>query len=309
MNLIPSLLLAFQIFDFIPRPVTAEKLPETHFSEKGQGVLDIVARPAGMAGSVPRGATNIPMLRLDISPDCENDITLEGITLTHTGLGSVSDIEGVFLSTGQRRVTRVLGFDSGDKKARLRFSPPMKIPKCSAISMQAMINLSPDAKVASEHSVNLKSASDIQSTAKSIKISDRDPSERIIANPKQAGTITVNFLPLYGRLRYGRIETAARIKLSADNKSAHLLKKITLINQEDARDMNLTDMTLQTRSGTVLTRTAQRMHGKTVTLEFNPSYILRRNETLILLLKARVNGGPQRKVNFYLEEKNDLETR
>jgi len=308
MRLLPAILIAFNIFDFVPRPPAQEQVPNYFYTEQGKGVLTATVGLTQLIGSVPRGATHVPLLNFNLSADCSQDITVESVTLTHVGLGRTSDIDGVYLSDGNRRLTRAQKFDQRSSDAVLRFSPLLQISKCEAVPVQVLVDFSPDADVASEHGIKLDRASDIQSTAKSIVLSVGDATRRAITTPGQAGTITVNFLPIYGRLRFGRIETVARLQITADNKASHLLKKLTLKNQGDARDMNLTEMTLQTRSGTVLTAIAHHLTGTKVTLIFSPSYILRRGERLLLLLKAQVNINPQHKVDFYLEEPSDLES-
>jgi hypothetical protein len=49
------------------------------------------------------------------------------------------------------------------------------------------------------------------------------------------------------------------------------------------------------------------MKGKQVTLEFQPTYILNSSQTVVLLLKAQINGSITRKINFILEEESDLD--
>jgi hypothetical protein len=98
------------------------------------------------------------------------------------------------------------------------------------------------------------------------------------------------------------------MQFTTDNQSAQLIKKITLKNRGDARDMNLINFTIETPSGKVLSRLQQRMDAKNVTLEFSPSYILPRSTTVVLVLKAEVKSN-NKKVDFYLEEPADLDAK
>jgi len=300
-------IIAYMIMDFAPRAPVPVPEPVTAYAGQGQGELAVVMGEKQVLGSVARGATHIPFLNLNLSASCEQDITVDDLTLMHVGLGRVTDIAGVYLSDGTRRLTRAKRFDPGSREANLRFSPRLTVPKCGAVRLYVLADIGMDADIASEHGITLARVTDIRSSAKRTVLTVGDPKERVVTTPKKEGTITVNFLPVNKRLRYGRTETVARIQLTADAKASHLLKKIMLRNNADARDMDLVNMRLETRSGSVLTRTAFRMQGTSVTLEFSPSYILRRSETLVLLLKAEIHTSNYRKVDFFMEEPGDLE--
>jgi hypothetical protein len=306
MQLVSVLLVAYTLFDFVPvAPVKAPE-PVTTFSEQGRGELTVVRSPEERVGSIPRGATRVSFLTLNLSASCDADVTVEDVTLTHVGAGRTTDITGVYVSDGSRRLTRAHRFDSHSAEATLHFTS-LVIPKCDAVRLTVYGDFSTSADVASEHGITLKLPTDVRSSAKRTVLSAGDETERIITSPKNSGTITANFLPLSGRLRYGRIETVARLQLSADAQAAHLLKKITFTNQENARDYDLINFTIETRAGKVLTPVAQHMRGKTVTLQFIPSFILSRSENIVLLLKAEVHGSERHKVDFSLEEPSDLE--
>src|SRR6185295_11827574 len=90
-----------------------------------------------------------------------------------------------------------------------------------------------------------------------------DDSERVLAVPSNGGTLTARLLPVNPRVSYGRIETVARIQLTADSKSAHLLRSITFTNQGSARDMDLQWLKLEMLSGSVLTAPVPHMDAYT----------------------------------------------
>lgn len=278
---------------------------ETVTTATGKGDLQVSVESAPLVGSMPRGATRVEMAVLNMSASCESDVTVTGIEVTHFGLGVTSDISAVYLNDGLRRVSRAHTFDTRSRTASLRVTS-LVIPKCSAVRVKVLFDISRDATVASEHGASIASASSVVSTAKSTTLLRTDTTERTFTTAKDAGAITVNFLPIKGPLSYGRRETVARLQLTADSKNDHLLRSVTFKNLGDARDMNLINFTLENRRGDVLSPVAQRMRGLTVKLDFEPTYILERGRTVVFLLKAQINASQSKKIQFTIEEPSDL---
>ncbi len=306
MNIVSPLIVSFMLLDFMQSVHTAAPTASaTAYSESGKGDLQVSIESAPLLGSVPRGATRLEMAELNISASCEADIKLDGITVTHTGLGDASDIIGVYINEGFRRVSRSRKFDQRSRAADLRVTS-LTIPRCEAVRVKVLVDISSDATVASEHGITIDHASAITSSAKTTTLLHFDFTQRVIASPRQAGSVTVNFLPITGPLRYGRRETVARLQLTADSKNDHLLKSITFTNLGDARDMNLINFTLETRRGDVLSPLTQRMRGLYATVFFDPTYVLERGRTVVFLLKAQINASQPRKVDFMIEEPSDL---
>lgn len=279
--------------------------PETVYATAGTGDLLVTFVSSGTFGSVPRGATRLELGTLNLSASCGKDIRIDSLSAKHTGQGDVSDIAGVYLADDFRRISRSRQFDRRTASADLR-TPSLVIPACGAVRLSVLVDLRADAEVASEHGVTFVSPSDIHSSAKSVTFAGAGDSTAVRASPVTAGNVEVNFLPVSGRLRYGRTETVARIQFSADGQHDYLLKNITLTNQEDARDMDFTTIQLQTRSGTGVSLVAARMRGRVVKLEFSPTYVLERSRTVVFLLRAEVHTSHYRKANFTLEQQSDL---
>lgn len=300
------LIVAAMLLDFMqPLHTAPPVLSDTAYADYGTGNLQVSVSSAALQGSTPRGATRVQMAELNISASCDADITIDTIMLKHTGLGEVSDITGVYLHEGFRRVSRARTFDRRSQQAELRL-PSFVVHKCEAVRVKVLVDISSTATVASEHSVTVENALSIVSSAKTTTLLHEDTTERMITSPKQDGSIRVNFLPISGPLRFGRIETVARIQLTADTNNDQLLRSITFTNLGDARDMNLLNFVLVSRRGDVLSPVAQRMRGLRVTLDVDPTYILERGKTVVLLLKAQINGSQSKTVNFTLEEPSDL---
>ncbi len=305
MNSLTSLLIAFSLFDAIPQPVTPVIEPRIYYAASGEGELLVQQDRESVIGSVPLGASRVAVRTVNLSASCDADVTVDSILLQHSGLGQVTDVKGVYFTDGDRRVSRSSRFDSQSRQTQLHF-PNFVIPKCSARTLSIRMDFSPRASVASEHGVRIVSPESIGSSAKEVTLTEVDAKSSTYTTPYRLGTISVNFLPIRGPLRYGRVETVARIQLTSDDVSSHILKKMTLKNTEDAHDMDLVYFRLENTRGELLSAPATRMHGDTVVIEFSPTYLLDSRKTVVVLLKAEVRASQRRKVNFTLEEASDL---
>lgn len=305
MNIVSAAIIAYSVFDLLPK--TTEKIPEPTISHASQGNGELLVQMASSLsiGSIPRGATRVHVGELNISASCDADISIDSITMKHEGMGSVSDISGLYFADSVRRVSRSARFTSGDGHATVRLYS-LKIPKCSAQKLGVYMDFSTSATVASEHRVRIPGPSSIMSTAKSATLQYIDASATTFTTPYRAGKISVNFLPIRKPLRYGRVETVARLQLSSDKDGSHVLRKITLTNEEQAHDMDLINFRLENTRGELLSAPATRMHGNRVTIEFDPTYVLDRSMTVVLLVKAEVRASQRRGVQFVLEEPSDL---
>lgn len=305
MGIASAFLVAYMTMDLMPNAAAVETTKEnTTMMEEGVGDLTVIAVPVEV-GTVALGATRIPVLTLEVTASCESPIQIEEITLRHTGRGAASDIDGVYIGADYRRVSRSARIDTTGL-VRLRLQKTV-VEACDALPLTVYMNLSREAAPAGEHGLRLESSSDISSTAKSVTLaSDASTNATVVASPKSNGAITVRFLPVHGLLRYGRNETIARLQLSADSTGSHVLRSITLTNQENARDYDFLDLQLEDTRGAVLTRRQPHMDGRTVTLTFDPTYILEKGQTKVFLLKSKVHASARKKVRFTLEEEADL---
>ncbi len=302
------LLLAYIWRLFLPvqdAPPSLPPPPQVEVREEGTGALTVSTGPTEIMGSLPRGATQVPFLTVDLSASCESDVEVQSIEITHRGLGRATDIESVYATENFRRVGRARRFDANAGKTRLVL-PRFVIPRCTARRLVIRGDVSREADIAGEHAIVLSGPSDIASSAERVTLDATPDTVRVTTAPAAGGDITVNFLPLHSRLRYGTIATAARIQFSADNESDHVLRRILLTNEGTARNVDLQRLFLERSTGERVTRVAARMDGDRVALEFDPPFLLRRGTTVTLLLKGETFGSALRTVRFTLEEDGDL---
>ncbi len=306
MNFVSPAIVALMFIDLMQPAVTAPASSSaTRYTDSGSGTLTVVTDAPDTIGSIPQGATRVPFLSVSMSASCDADIRVMSVDLAHRGLGNSQDLLSVYAVEGFSRISRVARFDAKRSALTLRFRS-LVLPKCAAITFIVYADMKTDAVVAAEHSIVLSDASTILSTARQLSLSEGDGTKLVIAPQGSAGTLTLRMLPVSPRVSYGRIETVARIQLTAGSRTSQLLKRITFTNDETARDMDLQWLSLEMLSGSVLTAPLPHMRGYKATLVFAPTFILHAGETIVLNLKAEVRGSHSKKIQFGIEEQSDI---
>lgn len=302
---LPSLLIAASLFDIGERLHASPPAVTESTSITGTGELDLVIAPVADLGSIPRGARRIPVATVNASASCDADVVIESVRLRHVGRGDAADISALWLGDDVRRYGRSARFSSSSTVAVLRLNG-VTIPRCDARRFTVYMDLEATALPAAEHAVRVVDASDVVSSAAVTRLATEDPTERVLVTPYDDARLRVNVLPVRSRLAYGRRMTVARLQVTGDARRPLLLQSITLTNEEDARDMDLRNFALQTRSGEVLSGPALRMRGRTVRLEVVPTYRIDRAQTLVLDVVADVYASGYRKARFIVQEPSDI---
>ncbi|MEQ1849060.1 MAG: hypothetical protein ABL890_00520 [Candidatus Peribacteraceae bacterium] len=308
--MLSSLLLAYSLSDFYAPKTTTTPPPSAvaWSAESGQGALSVlVTYPENEEESVALGQTRIPMLTLELGASCDAPVTVQEIDLKHFGQGRSKDLRSVYALSGYRRVSRGQSFDTdGNLSLRLQ---RVTIPACDVLRLTIVADLSIAADPTGEHSIQLATAPSVQSTAlKTEYVSVASLSSMIKSSPFDPGAVTVRFLPHQVNMLYGTIQTIARIQVTADQNGSHVLRNLTLTNAGSARGHEFIDMRLEDRKGNVLTRLTQHMDGRRVSFDFDPTYILNRGDTVLLLLRGEIRTSYAKTVDFELEEESDFVT-
>ncbi len=279
--------------------------PVTQSSQSGKGTLTVISNQVAN-GSLPKGATNVPVLFLRLSASCDADIQVSSLTVLDRGLGASNDIRSLSLTEDAKRIGRSKSLDSSTHSAHFTLPSSFTIKRCTERARMLTATIERDALTSGERGVQLTT---LTSSAKQMTFSEEDgESSSLIIRPKTAGQIRVQFLSTRERLSYGRRDTVARIQMSADAVSDHIIDSILLTNEEDARDANVENLALDTRTGQPLTLYKKSMKGREVLLHFDPPFVLERSQTVVLLLKADMKSS-SRKVRFIIKEEGDIKAR
>jgi len=307
--ILTSLLVAYTLSDFYSKEkLAAPSMPSTFYAESGEGELTVIRRDVfDESASVARGASRVPLAIFELSASCDAPVTVEEMTLHHTGRGALGDVSAIYAVTDYRRISRSRSFD-GDGVVQLRLTG-FTIDACGVRELVVYGSIASDASAAGEHSITLQNGSLIKSSAASINISgDESSNTTIVTTPLHEGTVTLRFLSTQPRRLYGHIETLARLQFTTDSRGAHMLRSIRLTNEGTARVYDFIDLRLEDSGGNILTRPAQHMDGRELQLFFEPTLLMDRSQTKVFLLRGEVRSSYSKTLNFVLEEKEDLVT-
>lgn len=258
-------------------------------------------------GSVPKGAQRVALLRIDVSASCAGAGSVRELTLLHEGLGDASAIDRVYVTDGQKRLTRARAIDGSDGTVRLRFIPALTVAACTSRSLTVAADFSGDASASGEHRLSIELQTDVISDDALVTVTANDGAAPAVVRPKNVGTVTATVEGTNKPLRYGADRTLARIRVEADGEADQEIRSMMLTNRGKATDDDLRNLRIQSRKGAVLTNVAASMDGDAVRLTFDPPFRLGRNDAASLELKGDVRAGKRRTVRFVLEEPSDTE--
>jgi hypothetical protein len=264
--------------------------------------VNMIAR---LEGSVPVGAQRVPMLRLQMRTSCITGVNLSTIVLHHVGHGAVTDIERVYGYVDGARVTRASIFRR-DGSVTLYFRN-FDIPQCTSKTVDVVADFAADASPAGEHAITLSQASDVAADPPA-RVTLKSAAGAGLVRPtgRTIGSVSIQFLDLLQNPRYGDGQVVARFLLKGGERDQEV-KAITFTNDGSARDGDLGDLAITTTTGTRLTEQAAQLAGDKVRLEFLEPFVIGRNQTRMLQLRADVRASSRRTLRIHVEEPSDVE--
>lgn len=304
--LVTSLILAYYLQQFsqpTSLPHRADQSPRYIQSVHPRGSLTVAAQSQGSA-SVPPGAQRVEMLTLRMTASCSGDVRIQTISVQRRGLGANTDIKSIYALHRGSRITRSRAIARKDGSVDLNVRA-FRIPACESEDIVILADFSPTASAAGEHRLELQGIDTAGSTVR-IEQHIAAPSAARRTTGRAVGQISVDYRPLTRRVRFGSRQIVSRFTLQADNKDDHLLKAITFTNNGSATDEDLKNLYIGFRNRRIST-VASNLNGDSARMEFDPPFLLQKNQKLNFALHADVNASRSRTIQFIIEEEGDLE--
>ncbi|MAE68569.1 hypothetical protein CL635_02060 [bacterium] len=304
--MLSSVLVAYFIHQFslpVNLPHRPDQSPRHIQSVHPRGHLTIDAQAAATA-SVPPDARRVEMLRLRMEADCSGDASITTISVQRRGLGANSDIESLYVVHRGQRISRARSVARRDGSVDLNVRD-FRIPACEEEDVLVIADFSPDAAPAGEHRLELRSV-DAGGTTVRIDYRVGDFTRTRKTAGRALGQISVNYLNLTRRVRYGNRQIVSRFTVQADSRDNHLLRAVTFTNNGSASNADMQDLYIDFRNRRISSLVPQ-MNGDTVRLEFDPPFFLKKNHKLKFALRADVRASRSRTIQFVVEEAADLE--
>ena len=257
------------------------------------------------AGTVPPGAQRVEMLQLRLSADCTGNVPIDTITVQRRGLGFGSDIKAVYAMHRGQRISTARAIEQGDGLVDLTVRD-FTVTRCTAEDVAIYADFAVDASAAGEHTFELKGIDAGKSTVRIEERSGNFLRPIRTVSGRVIGTLSVEYLDLTERVRFGERQTVARFTLTADNYDDQLVSAITFTNQGSASNADLENLYVDFRNR-IKSLVAPSMRGDAVRIVFDPPLMIRKNQTLKFGLRADVRASRSRTIQFIVEEEGDIE--
>lgn len=257
--------------------------------------------------TIAKGAQRVRILTLHFSASCEGPVTVDSLDIRRRGLGESSDIDALYAMTNGTRLHRAVGL-SRTGMAHFRFRD-FTVAACQRMTVEILADFSPDAAVAGEHWFTVESSSDIHTNGSSVALlSPKRPVMQSTGGGPAAGTVAVEYLRLLNTVRYGENRTVARLQLSADGTSDHLIRSITLTNNGSARGSDLQNLYVRAGRNRRMSLLLQAMDGDTAHLVLHPPLLLQKNQKRVLEVQADIRASRTRTLQLLIELPSDIQS-
>lgn len=304
--MLSSIILAYYLQQFslpVSLPHRADQSLRHIQSVHPRGSLTVAAESSGSA-TVPPGAQRVEMMRFRMTAGCNGDVDIATISLQRRGLGANADIASIYAVHRGKRITRARPVARKDGSVDLNVRN-FRLPACEEEDVLILADFSTNASAAGEHRFELRG---IEAGGSTVRIEQHiaAPSTARRTSGRSVGQITVDYLNLNRRVRFGERQTVSRFTLKTDNKDDHLLQAITFTNNGSASTDDLQHLYIGFRNRRISTIVPQ-LNGDTARIQFDPPFLLKKNQTLKFGLYADVNASRSRTIQFVIEEAGDIE--
>lgn len=268
-----------------------------------RGSLTVTTSPVD-GGTVPPGAQRVPMLKLTLEASCEADVSVDAVHVQRKGLGNSADIDFVYLMEGSLRISAPLQIGSKHGNVSLAVRN-FTVPACATREIVLYADFSDHAAATAEHRFEL-TGERVESFNADVAIRSANPASSVMTTGKAVGRISAEYVQPSQSASYGVRQAVARFSLSADDKADHAISAITLRNDGSARGNDLQNLFLELHADR-LTQIVHAMQDSTVRLTFDPPLLLKKNQKIVLTLRADIRTGRSRTIRFLIEQPSDIE--
>lgn len=254
------------------------------------------------AASIPQGASRVEMHTFSLRASCDADSFIQSITLKHTGLGDVRDIERAYIMEGNKRLSLAHSFSSKTQDIELRMRS-FSMDACSTRILRIFADFSPDAAPGSKHDIEV-SAVDARGGA--IRVKTVTSPQSVNTVPASMGSIFVEYKELLSIVRFGKQRIVSRFLLVSDGNADQQVVAIIFTNKGSARDKDLRNIGLYDGE-ILLSSVLPHLDGDRLEFQLKPALTLSRNQKKLLTIKADVQSSGRKTIQFIVEEPSDIQ--
>lgn len=289
---------------FLPLTVCAILLLPSAVAKQLTPSVSVTVVPMGVQGSIPQGAQRVTVLTLRLQATCDADVPVTAVTVRHAGLGSVQDFLRVYVLDGYTRVSATATVPARDPLSlRLRH---IIVPACGTKTLTLSADFASDALSGGEHRfdlVRVDARGDVQVGSSSSSAANL----RVTPHANQS-SVELGFRPVLTDVSYGAHRIVSRMLVTGKVRDQELLS-ITFTNDGSASNADLQNLFLETSSQDSLSNPVAQMDGRIVRITFSPPFLLRRNQAVMLQLRADVRASRTQTIQWTIEDPTDVVAR
>lgn len=256
---------------------------------------------------VPKNATNIAFLKIDVTAPDTEAVVLTGVNVHRRGLGNSEELSAVKIFEGSIRHGSSRKFSKNDQIATLNLAyDPILIPKGETKTITIAGDMNADSS-GGEHRFVIEDPADIkiigQETGREIEIKGNFPlmSPEVGVSNTSAAELQIEFIPTHKRLTYGRKNVEiARIRISEESGTKKAKIRSLTLFFDNVDDNALRNLVIES-GGRQLTGSLPTTSNGSAVFTFPENNLnLRGGEDATLSLKADifVSGNTEISIHF-----------
>jgi len=271
-------------------------------------VLTVALDPFNPPGaSLPKGASNVRMLSVNLSASCDRDITIAYIEVSDMAPGRASDVSAVWMSIDGERVSRTRPL-TNDKTAKLNFRRAYVIPACRTVTVDFFEAFTLEALASTQHALSIELPNHIYADA---DVQGEFPfvGKRFRMSTQETGTVRIMYLPVEkdAQISGSQRQIIGRFSLSVDDKEDQVLHSMTIENDAGAHDGDFVGIYARSSSGRArFTDIAPFTYFDQITLHFDPPYQVLEGESVDFDIIADVVNSTGGTIRMRFEEQIDF---
>jgi len=254
------------------------------------------------ASTVPKGATNLNMVKFVVTNNGSSAATVNQVTVKRTGAGATTDLSNVYLYQGASRLTSGRTINSSTNEAVFS-GLNVTIPASSSVTLDVLADVYASASAGNVNQLSVTSVmlGSTQATGSAM-------GNAMTTAGVSAGTVTITKSGSLTNPKVGEQNVkVAEFQLAAGTSEDITVKRVSLYQGGAITSSNLSNLVLKQAGNTVASVSALDSKDK-ANFEFN--FNLAKGDTRTFEVYANVAAGARtgssETVKFYLEEKSDL---
>lgn len=253
---------------------------------------------------LPTGANSVKVGDINFTAPSNGAISISGLTVKRTGVGSVTDISNAYIYDGTNRLSSGRTFNSSTNETT--FTLNVQIPANTTKTLSLYVSISTTAVTGSAHQFSLVNSGSVNATGATVTGNFPISSNTHTVSGTAAGTITLTKTGSVTNPRVGDREIkVSEVTLAAATEDAWV-NTLTFTQGGNIANSALMNFKLKQAGVTVATGSAVGTNSR-LALAFTTPFKIERGNNRIFELFADVDGRPADTIIFYVEESADLQ--